>query len=468
MSTRWLERLQETIADRGRELLRRNGSSQEAMPVDELCRRILAGQGEASGIALSRELLARYQAGDATAKLAFFDYLTEALGPRMEDMQGAMARYTRSGDLDDFLRLSDAVEPPRQELFRRLNMAPNGTAALVAMRADLLLLLRKHDHLRAVDADLKHLLSSWFNRGFLQLRAIDWDSPARVLEKLIDYESVHEIHGWDDLRRRLKEDRRCFAFFHPAMPDEPLIFVEVALVAGMTRQIQPLLDQQSPVGDPQQADTAMFYSINNTQTGLRSISFGNFLIKQVVSELREELPQLSRFATLSPLPRLAQTVRAALDGHAQGLSLAQLEAVLADDAEALRHAAGMDGPATAALLKRLQQDPQAVCEQHATSLTRLTLAYLNARRDDGSLIDPVAAFHLSNGARLEAINGCANLSAEGLTGAFGIMVNYLYLPDELEANHERFVSSGEMSMAKALTPLARQNETALSTLANNS
>ncbi|HKK14818.1 MAG TPA: malonyl-CoA decarboxylase family protein, partial [Gammaproteobacteria bacterium] len=298
---------------------------------------------------------------------------------------------------------------------------------------------------------------SWFNRGFLQLRTIDWSSPAETLEKLIGYESVHAVTGWDDLRRRMMADRRCFAFFHPAMPDEPLIFVEVALVRGLAESVQPLLDPRAPVLDCAEADTAMFYSINNTQAGLRGISFGDFLIKQVLTELNAEIPRLRHFATLSPLPRFAAVLRAALDGKDEGLSPGRLKALLGKQAEALCAAAGEKRPLQA--LGRLLETPEAGrAELLDEPLTRVALAYLTARRPDGRLLDPVASFHLSNGARLERINTFADMSEHGLTGSFGVMVNYVYVPEEVEANHERFVGAGEIVMSKSLARLNRRLE----------
>lgn len=436
----------EVIADRGRELLTFHA---EQTPAD-LCAALLSGRGEASGLALSRELLRVYKAMSWEQRIGFFEMLCRDFGPDPDKIREATENYSRSQSLEDFLQLSAMVEPPRQELFRRLNMAPNATAALVAMRADLLAELNVRPHLKAVDADLKHLLSSWFNRGFLRLERIDWHSPAQVLEQLINYESVHAIRGWDDLRRRLAQDRRCFAFFHPAMPDEPLIFVEVALVQGMTDAVGPLLDPDAPLLEPAQADTAMFYSINNTQVGLRGISFGNFLVKQVLTELHEEFPAITHFATLSPMPRFAATLQAAVHGEQPGLDRGALDALLAEQAESLCAAAGREPPSEA-LLAILEGGSEAHRELLAEPLQRLALAYLTLPQAHGDVVDPVASFHLSNGARLERVNPYADTSAHGMQASFGVMVNYLYDPDEVEANHERFVTGGEIAMSKSLT-----------------
>jgi len=300
----WLERFLEGIADRGREFLRLRTDEAAVPRLGALCRDLLSGLGEASGTALSREVLRAYEHMDDNGRRAFFEMLAADFGPDPAAIRAATEAFLRANDAATLHALTAAVEPPRQELFRRINMAPKGTAALVAMRAELLGLLAQHPPLRSVDADMKHLFGSWFNRGFLRLQRIDWHSPADLLEKLIRYDMVQTIRSWDDLRRRLAADRRCFAFFHPALPDEPLIFLEVALVHGMADKVTPLLDDQAPVLRARDADTAMFISINSTQPGLRGLSFGNLLIKQVAEDLKREFPHLRSFATLSPIPGL--------------------------------------------------------------------------------------------------------------------------------------------------------------------
>jgi malonyl-CoA decarboxylase len=298
------------------------------------------------------------------------------------------------------------------------------------MRALLLEQIPDRPAWHAIDADLLHLFRSWFNRGFLLLERIDWHTPAVVLEKLIEYEAVHAIDGWDDLRRRLAQDRRCFAFFHPALPDEPLIFVEVALVRGVADRVQPLLDRSAAISDPAEVDTAVFYSISDCQPGLRGISFGNFLIKQVAAELQAELPNLRTFATLSPV----QGFRAWLEAAPQ----------LEDLASEL--AAKLDGEAPGTLV-----DDQDL----AARLLPLCAAYLVQGRRDGQLLDPVARFHLRNGARLERINWAADLSPQGLASSAGIMVNYLYRLDQVERNHEDFVNKGRVVRSRRVDALVR-------------
>jgi malonyl-CoA decarboxylase len=254
----------------------------------------------------------------------------------------AARAYAEAPSAEALIRLTRLAEPPRQELFRRLNGAPGGTAAIVRLRHALLERLPRQPQLSAVEADLLHLLSSWFNPGFLEMRKVDWNSPAQLLEQIIRQEAVHEIDGWDDLRRRLQPDRRCFAFFHPQLPDEPLIFVEVALVPEMAGSIAPLIDKRSPPLPPEQFKVAVFYSISNCQPGLRGVSLGNFLIKRVAEQLKRELPQLRTFCTLSPIPGLLawlQQADAAALGDAVARALAQLRAACGGDLAALTHAA---------------------------------------------------------------------------------------------------------------------------------
>jgi malonyl-CoA decarboxylase len=450
MRHRWLERFLDSIADRGRALAR--------IPRDRtlaaLCRALLTGRGEASGTAMSREVLQAYGRMDAGERMRFFQMLEREFSPNREEVRARAEEYLRTGDADAFVALNRAVEPPRQELFRRINMAPGGTAALVAMRAEVLGLLKQHPELKVVETDLAHLLASWFNRGFLTLERIDWHSPADVLERLIRYDTVHQIQGWDDLQRRLAPDRRCFAFFHPALPGVPLIFLEVALVKGMSSEIGPLIDPKAPVLDPRQADSAIFYSINNTQRGLKGLAFGNFLIKQVLEDLGSELPRLRMLATLSPLPGFATALRAARAGEHPVFTAERLERLLAPHREALLKAAGPLIPADA-LFHLLGHEPLRHRELLSEVLQRLALAYLTLLPTRGAGYDPVASFHLANGARLERINPFADGSAPGWEASFGVKVNYRYDPDTVVENHESFVEEGIIDMSR---PLARLQE----------
>ena len=461
MTTGWLERLWDSVADRGRDLLHLSGDQGHKGDLGALCRQLLEGAGEASGTALAREVRLGIEALDDAGRTAFLEMLAVEFPPDREAILAAAEAYrTNPDDIDAYLELSRIVESPRQELLRLINRAPHATAALVALRAHLLGLLRERRHLRGVDTDFQHLFHSWFNRGFLELRRIDWDSPASVLEKLIHYEAVHAIRDWSDLRRRLADDRRCFGFFHPALPDDPLIFVEVALVRGLPTAAPPLLDLDTPVLDPAQADSAIFYSISNCQDGLRGISFGNFLIKQVAAELAVEFPGIGRYATLSPLPRFREVLDS-LDAERNPLGRTQAEALLAEHADALCEASG-ENSAVDALLALLAQpvasQPRELLEG---PLTQLALAYLARARRGDSVYDPVAAFHLANGAQLERVNPFADMSAERLRASYGVMVNYLYDPALVERNHELFVNEGTVVVGKPLQKELRRIDAAV-------
>ena len=423
-----------------------------------LAQALLSERGEASGAAVVRELHATLRELDAEGRAALYRFLAENFCPDAAQLRLAAEAWLAEQTPDNAARLAAAAEPPRQELLRRMNMTPGGTAALVETRREVLGRLREDPSLEPLEADLKHLLASWFNRGFLELRRIDWQTPAAVLEKLIEYEAVHEIQGWDDLRRRLAADRRCFGFFHPALPGEPLIFVEVALVAGLADAVQPLLARDEACEDAAgrcaaRADTAIFYSISNCQEGLRGISFGNFLIKQVVEELKAELPQLKQFATLSPVPGFRRWLEGRLaspDAAEDLLNGSELVAVLTAAGD------GTDGAAVAlsALLRadRWWEDPDRA-EALRAPLTRLCAEYLTASNDGRGPRDPVARFHLGNGARLERVNWLGNTAPRGMRESYGLMVNYLYDLDTIEANHEAFVRSGTVARGSQVEAL---------------
>jgi malonyl-CoA decarboxylase len=411
-----------------------------------MCRHLLSERGEASQTVLAQEIINTYAAMDSPKRLQFFEMLCAEFSPDPAAIHRAAAEYDRKPDAHALAVLSAAVEPPRQELLRRINTAPRGTETLVALREHLLEMSSGAPDVSALDTDLKHLFKSWFNRGFLRLERISWQTSALILEKLIHYESVHEINGWPDLRRRMQADRRCFAFFHPALVNRPIIFVEVALSKGLTGDLEPLLGVESPVLPSEKADTAIFYSINNCLQGLRGVPFGNFLIKQVVAELAAEFPNVKTYSTLSPLPRFSRTLRDA--GNEGGFTARRLSALLADYARDLTAAVGRRDSVEA--LFYLLENPLSHREILAAPLQRLALAYLTQARRNGKLCDPVATFHLSNGARLERINAFGNLRPYGVEASFGITVNYRYLPADLEENHERFVRQGEIPVARPL------------------
>lgn len=382
---------------------------------------LVSHRGEASGVAIAAEVLARYAAMDRDGKIAFLRGLAEGFGPDEERLARAVEAWRMTPTPRAVSELHLAAEPRRQELLRRLNLAPGGTAALVRLREDLLAALADEPNLQPLDSDLVHLFTSWFNRGFLVVRRIDWSSPAAVLDKLIRYEAVHEIGGWDDLRRRIEpEDRRCYAFFHPQLADEPLIFVEVALTTAIPAAIAPLLAADREPIRRDAATTAVFYSISNCQKGLAGISFGSFLIKQVVDELKRELPELATFVTLSPAPGFARWLdreRADPESPLQPADRAALDL--------------LDGP-------DWHRDPDRLARLAPVVHAAAARYFLKARTPEGRPLDPVARFHLGNGARLERIDPFGDLSPRGRAQAHGLMVNYLYDLDRIEANHEAY------------------------------
>ena len=413
--------------------------------MDFLCHHLLSERGEASQTVLAQEIIKAYTAMNSGERRSFFEMLCRKFGPDETAIVRAAAAYKRTPDAANLAALSAAVEPPRQELLRRINTAVHGTETLVALRGHLLELATDGTDFQPLDADLKHLFRSWFNRGFLRMERITWHTSALTLEKLMAYESVHEINGWPDLRRRLEADRRCFAFFHPTLIDEPIIFVEVALSKGLTGDLGPLLDIRAPVLAPEQADTAIFYSINNCLKGLRGIAFGSFLIKQVVTDLAAEFPNIKTYGTLSPLPYLSRALQNQADEH--GFTRERLSRLLGDYAQTL--AAGGRRDPLEALFTMLKQ-PVANRDVLAKPLERIALAYLTQVHQNGRLYDPVATFHLSNGARLQRIHAFGNLRPYGLQASFGLTANYLYVPAELEENHERFVREGEIRVSHEL------------------
>jgi malonyl-CoA decarboxylase len=406
--------------------------------------------GEVLARAQAAGIAAVYLGLSATGRARFFEILAAEFAVERSEVDQAIARYQDAGGEADKLAaeraLRRALVSPGMRLLTKFNALPEGTRFLIDMRAHLLALNSQDPRLQALDADFRHLLATWFDVGFLRRARLTWDSPASLLEKIIAYEAVHEIRSWQDLHHRLDGDRRCFAFFHPSLPDEPLIFLQVALVEGLAGQIAPLLDQDVPTVPPGRADTAIFYSITNTLYGLRGISFGNFLIKQVVDDLARDLPNLKQFATLSPMPRLRAWLEdeapgSWLDDRQQGALLAAAPA--ADPSAALADPAWLKDPALVTLL----EEP----------LVRAAARYLTARGADGLPIDPVARFHLGNGARIERINWLADRSPRRLAQSAGLMVNYLYDRPEIEQNHEAFARSQLITVAPAIYDLLKSS-----------
>ncbi len=413
--------------------------------------------GEVTARARAAELGRSYLALNAAGRERFLRLLAEEFDTDRDLVDShcsALAAAPPADRAEAEHALRAALTPPRVTLLRQFNALPEGVKFLVDRRAELLKIANGDGALRGLAGDLKELLASWFDIGFLELRRISWDSPAALLEKLMAYEAVHEIRGWTDLKNRLDADRRCFAIFHPRIPDEPLIFVEVALVAGIAGNIHALLDEAAPIGNPQTADTAIFYSISNCQRGLVGISFGDFLIKRVVDALASELPRLKAFATLSPLPGFRTWLQT--ESMRGGNLLLPPEAKImqslsADSAE--------DG-ADRTLLRLLDRadwhrEPRTAAALREP-LLRLAARYLlHAHAASGRAADPVAHFHLTNGARVERLNWLADVSEKGLTQSAGIMVNYLYRQGDIEANHESYHGEGQVAASAAVRTLAR-------------
>jgi malonyl-CoA decarboxylase len=450
LNVSFLQELLSSVAEQGRALLPRSlfGAGTEE-DIEALARALISGRGEASGVAIARALLDRYALLSEEDKRTFFRFLATELRPDAANVERAAREYLDDAGDITLARLQIALQSPRLEFFRRLNLAPGATAEIVAMRCELLGEPLDDPALAAVDADLRRLFASWFNRGFLVLRRIDWHTPAAILEKIIRYEAVHEIKGWDDLRRRLDpQDRRCFAFFHPSLVDEPLVFVEVALMREMPEAIGEVLHDPEPDSAAGPPTTAVFYSISNCQDGLKGISFGNFLLKQVVEELAREVPSLKSFVTLSPVPRFSKWLAAAAEEASDDTP---------DDArgvfEVVRH---VDW------LEKVDED-----EMRPALMAIAAQYFLLAKSGDGRPVDPVARFHLGNGARLERINWLGDVSEKGLRDAYGLMVNYRYDLKEIEKNHEAYVNEGTVAASRGVRALLKSRTKLKATVAES-
>ncbi len=403
------------------------GRADQGLPAQ--CHDLLSDPSEASRLVRAQRILDLLDDQTPGALRDFFAVLAGEFGADDAALQKAITAWA-PGDTAAARRIHFAAEPASQELIRALNSVPGATARLVRLREALLAHVAGDPALAGLDQDFQHLFASWFNRGFLEIRRIDWSTPANILEKIIAYEAVHEITGWDDLRQRVGDpDRRLFAFFHPAMPSEPLIFVEVALERDIPGAISPILNVDRDRMAAEQATTAVFYSISNCQNGLRGISFGNFLIKQVVAELQRELPQLATFVTLSPVPGLRRWAERAVQG---------------------------DDPALPEDLRQALQPVIAAKQAPGPDLAqRLAAIYLTgARHPKGRILDPVAHFHLGNGAMLHRIHADADPSARGMENAWGVMVNYLYVAPKIETNHEAYAAKHQVIASSEVKALA--------------
>jgi len=435
-----------TLLDSIRDAAQRLIAQRELDGLMKTCRHLLSARGEANSADLATQAIEHYRRLPDAAHLIFFQQLATGFNPDPTAVLAAAERYAETPTADHLVQLFFVTEPPRQELLRRLNRAPGGTVAIVQMRRALLRALVHHPELAAVEADMLHLLSSWFNPGFLEMQQVDWASPARLLEKIIHHEAVHAIDGWDDLRRRLQPDRRCFAFFHPQLPGEPLIFVEVALLEEVPPAIGPLIEKKSDTASSKRFKVAAFYSISNCQPGLRGVSLGNFLIKRVAERLKSEFPSIKTFCTLSPIPGFVRWLDSDLEATAARLK-APVRARWEAGRKELKVGHGK-------MHERLEQQwhPWRSSEDEQKGLLALASIYLRefSASAEG---DAVAKFHLNNGARLQRINWGADLSRNGLRQSCGLMVNYLYDLDRVEEYHQRFLD-GEVVHSQAVARLA--------------
>lgn len=405
-------------------------TTSEEKPIDELVEKLMGTVGEVSGIVTARQVLDHYAELNEEQKLEFFQNLEQNFNANQARVKLAFDAYDSDPSSANLNKLSMAAEPQRHELLRRLNSTPDATHDLVGMRTDLLKFLNKNHHLNSVDEDFVRLFSSWFGRGFLILQTINWSTSAAILDRIIRYEAVHEIRDWDDLRNRIDpSNRRCFAFFHPALIDEPLIFVQVALSKEIPSSINSILEDEGPgIIDTEEYNTATFYSISNCQPGLKNISFGNFLIKQVVQELQGEFPSIKVFVTLSPVPGFQKW----LDSSSTE-ELSELR-VLKDS------------------INQVEKTPESI-DSHSEGLLKAVLNYLLHVKKGKYPIDPVARFHLGNGASIHRLNIAADLSDKGLEQSYGTMINYLYDLKSIEKNHEHYALNGDIEFDDKLKGL---------------
>ncbi|MGE5169963.1 MAG: malonyl-CoA decarboxylase domain-containing protein [Rudaea sp.] len=441
---------------------RRKSAAKDGAPVRLAAshvRRILAecaseSGGEASARTRVAELAAHYRGLDDEGKRGFFALLVAQDETHADPALPLIDEYLHANGTARRLaavQLRAALAGTSLRVLRQLNLLDDGVKFLVDLRADALRLGQKAPEPRVVGEELLSLFSDWFALGNLELRRITWHSPAALLERLMAYEAVHEIRSWRDLRHRLESDRRCYAFFHPRMPEEPLVFVEVALMQQVASSITPLLDESTPTIDPRAAGAAVFYSISSTQAGLRGVSFGGFLIKRVVESLLAEYPKLSTFATLSPVPGFRRWLDARVRSGTNHLLAERAQAAFAklapgaDAHAALRAAIGGNLPSEGPVRDALE-----------AVLAPLCARYLVSEKKDGLPVDPVARFHLGNGARLDRVNWLANPSKRGIDESLGIMVNYVYEPQRIEENHEAYFREGKFATSSGVRRLLRR------------
>lgn len=439
--------------------LRPDLPDEDCEPLLKQMRGCLEGKGgEVSARARAAALGHCYLSLNDTGRKRFLELLAGEFAVDRKALYAATREIHEIDNLEHALkteaRLRDILTPPRLKLLTQFNSLPAGVKFLVDLRTDLMTYAQGHLMLQSLDDDLRALLTSWFDVGFLELKRITWDAPAALLEKLIAYEAVHEIQSWEDLKHRLSPDRRCYAFFHPRMPDEPLIFIEVALVSGMADSIQALLDQRIPTAEPREMDTAIFYSISNTQTGLKGVNFGSFLIKRVVDHLVQELPALKTFATLSPIPGFRRYLDTVLETRPQ-------EVLTTTEQNTLKTFFAADS--RQGNMRELLSTPNWFRDQGLVAalkepLLRLCANYVVKEKRNGRALDRVAHFHLSNGARVERINWLGDISAKGLRHSAGLMINYRYKLRDIEANHEAYTGAGEVAVSGAVRKLLKTHD----------
>src|SRR5262245_44557514 len=411
------------------------GIARDVSRAIECCEALLSDRGEVSGLSLANETLEAYQRLGGPGRRAFFDFLVDRCSPDPRVVQRCGETYREEPSQTNLIQLQRALESPRQELFRRLNLAFRGTAALVDVRSRLLRGLTGNPAWAAIEFDLSQLFRSWFNGGFLELRRIDCRTPEAVLQNLMKNEAVHRIRGWRDLRRRLAADRRCFALFHPALPNEPIVFTELALTSELSARVHPLLDVDSPLGDPTSSTYAIFYSISTCHDGLRGVPFGNTLVRRVVERLTAEFPRLKVFATLSPVPGFRQWLSAlAKSEDRTSSSVVSLVATL-------EGSNWLGNDVRAAELRKV--------------LIPLCAFYLLQAKRGLQPADPVARFHLGNGAQLGRLNWLSDCSVDGIKRSAGLTANYVYHLPELDRNYQAYTNQHTVVASHRLQSLAK-------------
>jgi malonyl-CoA decarboxylase len=408
-------------------VLRKHLLNEETESIASLCQMMMESDGEYSSLLLAERILTAYEALSEAQRIDFFNVLFDDYDIDIEEVKAAIDKYEAKPNAHNLVRLTTVSEPRRQELLRRINLSANGTRRLVKMREHLLTAMRDHPQFKRIDTDFHHLFNAWFNRGFLVMEPLDWTTPAHILEKIIAYEAVHEIESWSELRRRLEPaDRYCYGFFHPSMGDDPLVFVEVALTDHIPSSIGEILQREDDTELPENASCAIFYSISNCHRGLAGVSFGNFLIKQVATSMKLRFPQLKTFSTISPAPGFRNW----------------LDSAAAQDKELTGIASDFGADASEQVRNKLEK----VAAQY----------FLQQKNDRGKPLDPVARFHLKNGAILERINILGNPSAKGMKDSLGTMVNYVYDLSKVEHNHENYVRSDKVICSTQVKKLLKK------------